>query len=145
MTTRPSTTDTIEAFGNFKHTIQRAMIPLCKRHGLSTQQWRILHILSKHNHGQGMAITELAEAAQVTSSAVSQFIDQLVEKEFVERQTDTNDRRVTLIRIAPEARGHLQALHSDQKKLLSELFECVTDEELASFVTILTKVNRHMA
>lgn len=143
MTNRPNAADTIEAFGNFKHTIQHAMIPLCKRHGLSTQQWRILHIVAKHSPPEGMTTAELAEIAQVTSSAVSQFIDQLVDKKFVERQTDIDDRRVTIIRIAPKAQDRLHALHADQKKLLSELFECLTDEELLSFVTILKKVSHH--
>lgn len=142
MSARPTTADTIEAFGNFKHTLRHAMVPLNKQHGLSSQQWRILHILSKHNHGRGMTITELAEVAQVTSSAVSQFIDQLVDKKFVERQTSADDRRMTIIRIAPAAHDRWQALRADQKKLLSELFDCLTDEELTTFVAILKKISR---
>lgn len=144
-TARPRAVDTIEAFGNFKHTIQRAMLPLCKQHDLSIQQWRILHILTKHNSSEGMTVTELADIAQITPSAVSQFIDQLVDKSFVERQIDTDDRRVTIIRITPEAHDRLKTLHADQKKLLSGLFTCLTDEEVTTFVDILKKVSRHNA
>ncbi len=139
---RPNITEAMESFGNFKHALHQSLAPLCKQYDISVQQLHILRLINRH--ADGMTTTQLADMAQITPGAISQFVDQLADKGFIRRALDTTDRRVTIISIAPEAADRMSVLQTAQRELLENLFSCLSDEELSIFITLLKKVDRHI-
>ena len=72
-----------------------------------------LWALSKVGHaddcyGAGICNTDIQEELQVTKSAVSQMLDSLVEKGYVERNLDSNDRRRMCVTITPSGKEILK-------------------------------------
>ena len=82
---------------------------------------------------------ELAKMFNITSSAVSQMVDQLERKQLVERVRDHTDRRITYIKLADEARKEFNAFREKFIARLGERFNSVTDKELETLQAILTK------
>jgi len=69
--------------------------------------------------GTGISNTEIQEELQITKSAVSQMLDTLVEKGYVERTLDTNDRRRMCVTITPIGKQALTRMR-DHANLLAE-------------------------
>ncbi len=82
---------------------------------------------------------QLAKRFSITSSAVSQMVDQLETKGLVERINDTKDRRVTNVKLAPEAVKVFQSVRNKFISHLKERFTNVTNDELETLLNILTK------
>src|SRR4051812_41409175 len=61
-----------------------------------------MELLFSVKHGQ-RSTGELAKAFSITSSAISQMVDQLERKKLVERVHNPDDRRVTYIKLAHQA------------------------------------------
>ena len=87
---------------------------------------------------------ELAKMFNITSSAVSQMVDQLERKQLVERVRDHTDRRVTYVKLADEAHKEFNVFRAKFIDRLSERFTSVTDDELVTLQNILTKTIDHL-
>lgn len=70
--------------------------------------------------GAGIGNTEIQEELQITKSAVSQMLDSLVEKGYVERTLDANDRRRMCVTITASGRQILSQM--------SERANCVAEK-----------------
>ncbi|MEO8863258.1 MAG: MarR family transcriptional regulator [Candidatus Saccharimonadales bacterium] len=140
---RTDITLALESFSRFKQTVHQSMTPLYKDYDISAQQWMMLALISKSK--KGITTSELAEIARITPGAVSQFVEQLDAKGFINREQDELDRRVTNITIPPKAQKRIDELIDAYKQQISELFDCLSDDELRSFVSILSKVGDHIS
>jgi DNA-binding MarR family transcriptional regulator len=69
--------------------------------------------------GTGIGNTEIQEELQITKSAVSQMLDSLVEKGYVERTLDTIDRRRMCVTITESGRRVLKQM-SDHANIVAE-------------------------
>jgi DNA-binding MarR family transcriptional regulator len=72
--------------------------------------------------GKGVKISEYSNQMQITPAAVTHIIDLLVEKGYVERSSDPDDRRIVLIR--PTEAG-LQVIVNIENKILKKCGELV--------------------
>lgn len=70
--------------------------------------------------GTGIGNTEIQEELQITKSAVSQMLDSLVEKGYVERELDANDRRRMCVTITPRGKHIL--------RYMSEYGNCIAEQ-----------------
>jgi DNA-binding MarR family transcriptional regulator len=89
---------------------------------------------------KGATVKELAEFLQVTSGAVTQFIDTLVEKNLVSRIYDTEDRRVQHINLTGSARKHFDVFTKRFYERVSTIFTDLSDKELAQLHTLIKKI-----
>lgn len=103
------------------------------------QQVRILFYLAR-NHG-GVSVKELAEKLNVTSGAVTQFIDALVEKNLVKREEDLNDRRLLRMRLTKQAKREFPDFIRAYFATVSRAFNSLSDKELATLLELLNKIN----
>jgi DNA-binding MarR family transcriptional regulator len=91
--------------------------------GLSHAQISMLYMISYH---QASSVNQIAEFSGITKSAVSQFIDTLVQKDLVSRRPSPTDRRVV----------HLDLTTSGTKTL-----NMLTKYKLAGLRTALDNLN----
>jgi MarR family transcriptional regulator, 2-MHQ and catechol-resistance regulon repressor len=70
-------------------------------------------------------ISEIGKALYTSKPYMTVLIDSLMEKEWIERRRDPDDRRVILISITPDGKKHLRrgfdVYKADVKSLLSVL------------------------
>lgn len=71
---------------------------------------------------EGMRLTELAAAAQVTKQSAGSLVDQLERAGYVERRADPTDARARLVVLAERGR-HAQACAREMEAILEEEWE----------------------
>jgi len=77
---------------------------------------------------------QLAEAARLTSGAVTAVLDRLEQAGLVERIRDTDDRRRVFIEISAEAMARFQPIFQPFLDEIGHLLEGWTDEELSTLL-----------
>src|SRR3989338_7062018 len=83
--------------------IKRKMLEdgsVLNRDMLPPSQWVVLFLISEHEE---MTTKEIAQLLGMTSSAVTQLVNGLVKKQYLERQDASHDRRIVRIRLTEKA------------------------------------------
>ena len=86
------------------------------------------------------SVKEIARFINVTSGAVTQFIDGLVEKKLVKRETDLIDRRQVNIKLMPNVKNDFVNFKKKFIESFSQSFSGLSDVELQQLIRLLTKV-----
>jgi DNA-binding MarR family transcriptional regulator len=95
--------------------------------GLSRTAIATLYLLEQRGE---LKATEIAELLQVTSGAVTGIVDHLIEDGFVERDRDVADRRVVIMKIAPEGRSFLESLIVARQQFIERVFIGLDQEDM---------------
>jgi DNA-binding MarR family transcriptional regulator len=104
--------------------------------GLSRTEVGLLAALARRPH----RITELAATEGITQPAVTQLVNRLEQRGYVERRTDERDGRVVLVALADAGRAALDRVRAEYRALLHEEMATLDDgevETLAAAVDIL--------
>ncbi|MGI9050606.1 MAG: MarR family winged helix-turn-helix transcriptional regulator [Rubrobacteraceae bacterium] len=80
------------------------------------------------------SIRQLAGALGVSSPAVTQLVDRLVEIGMVERRHDTKDRRVVLVDYVPGMQEIARRILGRHQEQLTWVVERMTEEEAQAFL-----------
>jgi len=113
--------------------------PTCAKNALTKQQSEILFLLSQEP--SGLSVKELADRLRVTSGAITQFIDVLVEKKLVSRKEDSADRRVLRLILTSKARNNFKDFEDEYFRNVAGFFGRLTDTEIETLSSILEKTN----
>jgi len=100
-------------------------------------QWNVLRLVRKKGE---VSVKEISEALGVTSSASTQLIDGLVNKGYLVRKSNPNDRRIILVKLSPSSQKHLSNMKMQRLKWLTEIFAVLSDEELAHYASLNKKI-----
>jgi DNA-binding MarR family transcriptional regulator len=106
---------------------------------LRRQEMMILFFINKKN-GQA-SVKEIAKFLNVTSGAITQFTDGLVEKKLVEREADVSDRRLVNIKLAPKVKNDFGHFKDKFIESFNELFSSLSDGEILKLTALLAKVS----
>jgi DNA-binding MarR family transcriptional regulator len=74
---------------------------ICAGHELTVSQFQVLTAL-RRRHPRAMTASELAEAALLTTGAMTPVLDKLSARGLIKRQADEADRRALRITITPK-------------------------------------------
>lgn len=113
--------------------------PTCAKNVLTKQQSEILFLLSQEP--KGLSVKELAERLRVTSGAITQFIDVLVEKKLVSRKEDSVDRRILRLVLTNKAVDNFKEFEDEYFRNVAGFFRELTDAEIETLSSILEKTN----
>lgn len=102
---------------------------LSRRVGLGPTEEKVLELV--HRHGQ-VTVTELAEEAGMRKNSLSDTLDRLESKGFVQRQSHPDDGRKVSIVGTRAGRERLGALFGDLMSRLDVVNSDYTDAELAT-------------
>lgn len=87
-------------------------------------------------------VKELAVKLDVTSGATTQHIEELERLGFVDRKPHPDDRRKVVVTLTRRGRSAAKATLKYKRQMLNELFADLSDDELATLVTLLQKACR---
>ncbi len=105
---------------------------------LRKQQVMILFFIFEN---KGLAsVKSIAKYLGVTSGAVTQFVDGLVENKLVEREENIKDRRIINIKLTPSTGKRFNAFKKDYISSASYAFMALSDEELVLFISLLNRI-----
>lgn len=105
---------------------------------LSQSQVSALRML----HHRQMTISELAQARNVSLQAASSFVQGLVEKGWVERIEDPNDRRRSLLAVTPAAIAEAENHRQQMIDSYAQVLQALTPDERAAAHRFLDGLER---
>ncbi len=89
--------------------------------------------------GMGIGNTEIQEELQITKSAVSQMLDSLVEKGYVERTLDTNDRRRMCVTITPSGKQILKQMSKYANSMAEDVSQKMGEAKIQQMFDLLNE------
>ncbi|RYD57843.1 MAG: MarR family transcriptional regulator [Sphingobacteriales bacterium] len=111
-----------------------------KKHNLTAEQYNVLRIL-KGKHPEQMCVKDIAGRMIEKNSNVPRIIDRLLEKQLVERNISSADRRETLIALTTKGATSLATASAALKKMTEDIVE-LSEEDAASFNDMLEKFRK---
>jgi len=100
---------------------------------LSMSQFRMLYLL-QHN---GLSKpNELADALSVTPGAITGMADKLIDKGYVARTRDKQDRRVIHLVITEKGISYVDEMLEKQKESILAVFDRLPEEDIAHLMRI---------
>lgn len=119
--------------------LDRELAVLCEGQGLKPGQFQVLAALRRRDP-QSLNATELAEAALLTSGAMTPILDKLEAQGMIRRQADDADRRARRITITPKGRSTIDRALDLRMARHRELNSVLDGDERAALAAILRKV-----
>ncbi|HWQ98516.1 MAG TPA: MarR family winged helix-turn-helix transcriptional regulator [Clostridia bacterium] len=89
--------------------------------------------------GCGLGNTQIQKDMQITKSAVSQIIDSLVEKGYVDRTPDAEDRRRMCVTITPSGQQVLRQLTESANDLADKVAANMGEEKIQQMFALLNE------
>ncbi|MCX6797830.1 MAG: MarR family transcriptional regulator [Candidatus Falkowbacteria bacterium] len=105
---------------------------------LSRPQVMILFFIAPKK--AGATVKDLAGFMRVTSGAVTQFVDVLVEKKLVSREAANRDRRVIIIKLTDFAKKEFNHFKKEYFKNISDAFTNLSTAEIGQFIKLVAKI-----
>ncbi|MEL4012788.1 MarR family winged helix-turn-helix transcriptional regulator [Dryocola clanedunensis] len=109
---------------------------------LTQSQGRAIGLLSLN---EGIRQVELAELMDLTPMSVMRVVDQLVERDLIERRQDCKDRRAFLLYLRPEAHKQLAQIKKESEALWREVLNTLEPEKVEVFVQALEEVRENLS
>lgn len=142
--------DPDRSFGFLLHDIARLMRKRFDQRaralGLSRSQWQVLVHLSRH---EGINQSGLAEILEIENITLGRLIDRLEERGWVERRTDSNDRRARLLytteKVAPVMERMRKLAEETRNEALAGLSAAERDALTAALVHVRANLSERGA
>jgi DNA-binding MarR family transcriptional regulator len=93
-----------------------------------------------YHHGPG-SVNDLADHLGITTAAVSQLLNQLIDSGYIFRSTSTSDRRVKLIALTPQGTSSVEASMRARHAWVNELADLFTTGEKSQILPCLELLN----
>lgn len=92
------------------------------------------------SENEGVTISALSERLEISKSAVSQMINVLEDKGYVERITTKNDRRIVYVRLTEAGEQSLEKSLQSMLKILNQVFEKMGEKDTETLLGLLNKL-----
>ena len=108
---------------------------------LSPAHGDILYII----HARGDAyVSDIVEHSHRDKSTISNIINQLVKKGYVEKLAAPEDGRRVRVRLSKKAKTHMEAMAEISGSLQEKLFQNMSEEEQNILFMLLAKVGNNL-
>lgn len=108
-----------------------------RAHGLRVPEWRILACLSDED---GQMVTQLAALALMEQSRLTKIVDQMADKKFVTRRSDTRDRRRVRVFLTARGRELANQLVAEARGHEAGIIEQITPDRAAALKDVLSTI-----
>lgn len=103
-------------------------------------EFMMLKLIKSHSdENEGITVSMISELMEISKPAVSQMINVLEEKGYVERVTTKKDRRVVHVRLTEKGEKCLKKAMDSYMKNISVIFEKMGEDDAAEFLRLLEK------
>lgn len=110
------------------------------KYGVNPTEFSVLELL--YNKGD-QPIQYIGKKILLASSSITYVVDKLEKKEFIKRTPSATDRRVTNISISEKGTAFMQETFPQHERLISNLFQVLSEEEKTTLIVLLKKVGYH--
>ena len=109
----------------------------------------LLHPAAEHTlmiiaENDGLSSGELCELLDVRPSSLSEMMEKMAARGFVEKTDDEADRRITRISLTELGKAQAEQIAKTRRQAVSEFSACFTEEEAAQFCALADKLSAHL-
>lgn len=110
--------------------------------GLTHSEAILIFAIERHNkeNSEGIKTSELSQILHVAAPTITQQINALERRGYVERNADKNDRRAVRIKLTDKGENMLNELHKSFYKAINGLVEYLGDEKTNQLSELLSEV-----
>lgn len=119
----------------FSKVIQRLAVVVSEEH-LSFSQVAALHIVDR----EGIVnINDISTSLNLSMSATSRMIDELVKKDLIERKEDQENRRAKTLSLTLSGKKFMDTLSIERVKIIEESAQALTDKVPLKILKIVSR------
>ena len=89
----------------------------------------------------GISVKELADILRIDKSGISRLVEDLVQKEFVERKPSAEDRRFVTLYLLPKGQERFEKIEHDMYYKFKEVLEQIPEDKQEQVVEALKICN----
>ena len=112
-----------------------------ERTHITASQWLVLQYLRKNDR---VTIKEIAQTLSMTSSAATQLVESLVHKGYVDRKTNSDDKRARSLSLSDRSKKRMEMHRRKRIQDMQHVFDVLTDEEFKSYCYLLNKITESL-
>lgn len=129
----------MKQFGQHKHYFPKDQC-------LSPAQLRFMHVLwgETTKHPEGVKVSHMSKALNVTSSSITQLINSLEEKDFIAKKVNEKDRRALYVTLSKAGDEFLKSHQEHLLEHVKDLVHHIGLERMQSFVETLKDITEYM-
>ncbi len=116
--------------------------PIIHKYELSVLDIRIIMFLYEHEEFD--TAKDIVEKHYIAKSYVSKAIDTLIDKEFLARKHDFNDRRYIHLELLKKADAVIEDVKTLRKEMFKIIFEGVSSEEVEVIRSVAAKISSNI-
>lgn len=116
--------------------IQRRYAQICAEHDLTPAQATLLCAVKD----EPQRMSDLATALGMTKNALSQLVDRTERRGLVQRESSTQDRRVTALGVTPAGKVLAEAVYADVTRRLPDIADTLDADDQRHLERITTAV-----
>jgi DNA-binding MarR family transcriptional regulator len=109
-----------------------------ERFGISVEQFHILRYIRRGS----WSVSELAEAKNISRSAISQGVDMLVNKGLIIRSQNPGDRRYVQLELTAEGNSLLDAIFQDTRAWMQSKMGSFSRDELETIIRAMETLKK---
>ena len=119
------------------HAISKRLSSVYADENITIPEWRVLAVISQ---GDSLAARDVVARTPMDKMSVSRAAASLESKNLVVRETDENDRRVTMLSLSSAGRALFDRIAGLALQMEDELMETLSTEERDFFQSTLLKL-----
>ncbi len=108
-----------------------------RHRAISRHQIELLFVVQQYHEP---SVKQIADALDITSGAVSQLVENLVEAGFLERRIVKADRRIVKVALTRKGQHIFHHFHAHRMAKVTDFVSALDDQELTQFVGLLDKI-----
>lgn len=109
-------------------------------YNLNVNEFAVLEVL--FNKGP-LRIQHIKERILIANSSTTYIIDKLVDKGYLERVCDENDRRIFYAQLTESGQKLMTEIFPKHEQMLLKQFDSLSDEEIVQLKNLLKKLNQY--
>ncbi len=110
----------------------------------SNMSYKEVSYLSEIHIHQGISLVELSKKMGVTKSAVSQIVNKLCKKKYIEKKQSKYDKRESNLYLTEKIEKVYAKNDKSLNKIFDESLSSISEEEKKIFCKLLIKINKKL-
>lgn len=123
---------------NYRYTFRTSMLDELEGSDLTFKQFIYLDAILKMNKP---IYSDIAQKFNITKPSVSVIVNKLISLGYLDRIQSEDDHRVYHVTAGSKGNMMLTIEHDAVSNLSQKIISCLSEEELASYITITEKIN----
>lgn len=129
----------LEQFNKIMQSLHKHKLNVKDICNIQHSEFPVLKLLSR-SKDKPITITEISEKIQVSKPAVSQIINGLEDKGFVNRVYTKSDRRIVYVEITEKGNEAIEQAVLKRNEHVNELLKKLGEEDAETFLRLLEKI-----